>query len=209
MSTKKEVQENVQENIEKLNIYKKLQKARVELSNHELKKTGKAKNKSGAVMYTYFELADILPHITRICDKYGITPIYNFTLTGATLEIRDSDNVDNLIVFTMPTEVTPLVMCNAMQNIGGAQSFAKRYLYFDAFDVAENIDNGGEIPPQLEKISNVQVKVIKALIEETKTDEISFMSWAGIERIEDMTVDKLSSAMSILERKKEKKGTGK
>ena len=187
-----------------MNLYKKLQSARAELSTIDFKKSGQAKNKTGQVMYTYFELSDILPYITNACNKYGITPIYNFTKTGATLELRNNDNLDELIVTSMPVEITQLLMCNAMQSMGGAKSFAKRYLYFDAFEISENMDEGGEIFVQQEKISNVQVKVIKKLIDETNTDEMQFMAWANIERIEDMTVDKLHSAMNLLEKKKEK-----
>ena len=49
----------------KLNIYQKIQKARVELQNSKLKKSGK----NDFSKYEYFELGDFLPNINKICDE--------------------------------------------------------------------------------------------------------------------------------------------
>jgi hypothetical protein len=195
----------------KLNIYQKLQKVRFELSETELKKTGKAKDKNGGVRYEYFELKDFLPEIEKLCYENGLTPIFNFGDTEATLSIIDSDTPDSRIVFNMPVKVSPLIMCNEMQNIGGAKTFAKRYLYFDAFEIAENDETEVKStqPGALEKINSVQLKVIKQLIEETGTDEIQFMVWAKVDDLKEITVNKLPSVMKALNQKKEKMNAGK
>jgi hypothetical protein len=190
----------------KLNVYQKLQKVRKELLDAALKKTGKAKGKNGELRYEYFELKDILPDITKLCDKYNLFPKFNFGLENAELLIIDSDKPEDVIPFPMPTKVSPLIMCNEMQNIGGAKTFAKRYLYFDAFEIAENDETEVKStePGALEKINSVQLKVIKQLIEETGTDEVQFMTWAKVDDLKDMTVSKLPSAMKLLNQKKEK-----
>lgn len=190
----------------KLNIYQKLQKVRNDLQQTELKKTGKAKDKNNQVKYEYFELRDFLPKITELCDKYSITPIFNFGEGNATLLIVNSEDKNEYIMFSMPTKVSPLLMCNEMQNIGGAKTYAKRYLYFDAFEIAENDETEDKTAPTgaLEKINSVQAKVIKQLIEETNTDELQFLGWAQVDDIKNITVNKLASAMKLLNHKKEK-----
>jgi hypothetical protein len=195
----------------KLNIYQKLQKVRNELQQTELKKTGKAKGKNNEIRYEYFELRDFLPKITELCDKYGITPIFNFGEGKAVLLIVNSEDKNEYIMFSMPTKVSQLLLCNDMQNIGGAKTYAKRYLYFDAFEIAENDETEGKTAPPgaMEKINSVQAKVIRQLIEETNTDELQFLGWAQVDDVKDITVNKLASAMKLLNQKKEKLNTGK
>ena len=53
---------------EKINIYKKIQKVKKELSERELKKSGK-NTFSG---FEYYELGDFMPSIIELCDKYGL-----------------------------------------------------------------------------------------------------------------------------------------
>lgn len=194
-----------------LNVYQKLQKVRNELQQTELKKTGKAKGKNGELRYEYFELKDFLPKITELCTLYGLMPKFNFELERAELLIIDIDDPEKIIDFHMPTKVSPLIMCNEMQNIGGAKTFAKRYLYFDAFEIAENDETepNSTPPGALEKINNIQAKVIKQLIEETNTDELQFLAWAQVGDIKEITVNKLPSAMKLLNQKKEKNNVNK
>lgn len=187
------------------NVYKKLQTVRYKLSQEKMKKSGKAKGKDGKVRYDYFELSDFLPKIEELCFNEGIAPIYNFGDLKATLKIVNLDNPNDYIVFSMPVKVSQLLMCNDMQNIGGAKTFAKRYLYFDAFEIAENDETEvrSTQPGALEKINSVQLKVIKQLIQETNTDEFQFMTWCKVDDLKEITVGKLPSVMAALNKKKE------
>lgn len=188
----------------KLNIYQKLQKSRVELQQKKLKKTGVNKYSN----YTYFDLGDFLPAINEICNSNGLTPIFQFTSTLSTLTIIDADNVESKVEFSTPIEIASLKGCSNIQNIGGTQSYARRYLYMMAFEVAEAdmIDGGVEIDQDAEnakkKIDKSSVFVIKKLIEETNTDQEKFLNWIGSKRVEDITNDCLGTCMRELNKKK-------
>lgn len=192
----------------KLNIYQKLQKVRYELSQKELKKSGKAVAKDGTIRYEYFELGDFMPHITSLCFENGLTPKFNFTLDNATLIIVDNDNLDINIPFEMPVKIPLILMCNDMQNIGGAKTFAKRYLYFDAFEISETETIDGSAPDEdaieaNKKIDKAAIMVIKKLLKETESDETKFLEWVGATKVEDIKNKNLSICMKKLNEKKE------
>ncbi|MGU8310652.1 ERF family protein [Clostridium perfringens] len=108
----------------KLNIYKKIQKARV-----DLKKIGYNKYSN----YKYFELGDFLPHINYICNEIGLYTEFSYEEKLATLTIYNTENLDEKRKWTTPVEVATLKGCSTIQNIIGTQRFARRYLYNDVF----------------------------------------------------------------------------
>lgn len=188
-----------------LNIYQKLQKSRVELQNKKLKKTGVNKYSN----YQYFELGDFLPGINEICEKNGLATIFNFTSEVATLKIIDVDNIENTLEFSTPVEIASLKGCSTIQNIGGTQSFARRYLYIMAFEIAEtDIVDGGEIDVDKEKgkqyIDQAAVFVINKLLEDTKTDVSKFLGWCKVDKVEHIPNLMLASCMKELKDKKAK-----
>lgn len=188
----------------KLNIYQKLQKSRVELQKKELKKTGFNKYSN----YGYFELGDFLPQINEICNTNGLSTIFKFQSDSATLTVIDTDNIESSIEFGTPLEIALLKGCSAIQNIGGTQSYARRYLYIMAFEIAESdtID-GGQVDTDAEvgkqKINKATVFTIKSLLEETHSDEHKFLEWCGVAKIEDITNSAMGTCLQKLNRKKE------
>lgn len=187
----------------KLNIYQKIQKARVELQNRDLKKTGYNKYSN----YKYFELGDFLPHINEICYELGIYTEFIYEEKKATLNIYNVDNLEEVRTWTTPVEVASLKGCSVIQNIGGTQSFARRYLYMMAFEVAETdaidaVDEEKEEGKQ--KINKAAVITINNLIEETGTDRKKFLSYAGVEKVEDITNVALGTCINMLNKKKKK-----
>ncbi|AQR95526.1 ERF family protein [Clostridium saccharoperbutylacetonicum] len=192
----------------KLNIYQKLQKVRFELSQIDLKKSGKAVTKDGILRYEYFELGDFMPHITKLCFEHGLTPKFNFSLENAILSIVDNDDPESNLSFEMPVKIPSILMCNDMQNIGGAKTFAKRYLYFDAFEINETETLDGSEPDQEaiegnKKIDKAAVMVIKKILKETGADEAKFLEWIGAPKVEDIKNKNLGICMKKL-REKEK-----
>lgn len=190
----------------KLNIYQKLQKVRFELSQIDLKKSGKAVTKDGVLRYEYFELGDFMPHITRLCFENGLTPKFNFSLENAILNIVDNDNPEINLPFEMPVKIPSILMCNEMQNIGGAKTFAKRYLYFDAFEIneTETIDGSEPDTEMVEgnkKIDKAAVMVIKKILKETEADEAKFLEWIGASKVEDIKNKNLGICMKKLREK--------
>lgn len=118
----------------KLNLFQKLQQARVELQEMNLKKSGH--NKFAG--FTYYTLEDFLPAINIICNNVGLFTAISFDKEYATLRIYDTDDIDKFIEYKSPMKEIEQKGCNAIQNLGSVQSYSRRYLYLSAFEIVEN-----------------------------------------------------------------------
>lgn len=181
---------------QKLNIYEKLQECRVEIQQKSIKKSGK----NDFSHYDYLELGDFLPFINESCKKYKLCPVFNFQSDKATLTIFNAENTQERITFTTPVRIGNLKGCNDMQSIGGTQTYARRYLYFMAFEIVENdLINQSvedtEKDAQMEKITPVKVALIEKKIKETGTDKAKFLKWVKVSKVEDITVSMFDKCM--------------
>ena len=140
-----------------MNVYEKLIQARLMFQNENVKKSGQNKYAS----YTYFELNDILPIVNKICNEVKAVCVLNFTETVATLQFIDCEKPDNLITFTSPMSEATLKGCHKVQNLGAVETYIKRYLYQNCFEIAENdaLDNQPIQNNQTENTTNNSSKV--------------------------------------------------
>lgn len=188
---------------EKLNLYAKLQKVRVELQKKKLKKSGVNKFSN----YTYFELQDFLPEINKLCYENGLSTIFNFDEDYAYLIIVNIEDPSENETFSTPVQIATLKSAAAMQNIGATQSYARRYLYIMAFEIAENdLIDAGNVDEEAEiaksKITPVKAVIIKKAIEETKTDMAKFLNYFNANKVEEMKEGQFAEAMAMLDKKK-------
>ena len=116
-----------------MSVYKKLQDARIKLQNTELKKSGH--NKFAG--YKYFELGDFLPAIQNICDKVGLCGLVSFNHDMAFLQIVDTEDGSS-VMFTSPMSSAALKGCHDVQNLGAVQTYLRRYLWVNAFEIVEH-----------------------------------------------------------------------
>ena len=138
--------------IKDMNIYKKIQKVKKELSERELKKSGR-NDFSG---FSYYELGDFLPSIIELCNKYGLFTKINFEkhysiknistneintnteyqLDGdvAVLTIINTDKPDEEETYSCDVKELNLKGANSIQNYGGIQTYLRRYLYMNALE---------------------------------------------------------------------------
>lgn len=117
-----------------MNVFEKLNKARVMFQEANVKKSGQNKHAE----YTYFELNDILPICNKICNEIKAVCVLNFTETVATLQFIDCEKTDDVITFTSPMSEATLKGCHKVQNLGAVETYIKRYLYQNCFEIAEN-----------------------------------------------------------------------
>lgn len=118
-----------------MSVYKKLQQARIKLQNTKLNKSGH--NKFAG--YKYFELGDFLPAIQSICDELGLCGTVSFTNDMAYLTIYDTDGDDKAFTtFTSPMSSASLKGCHDVQNLGAVQTYLRRYLWVNAFEIVEH-----------------------------------------------------------------------
>ena len=116
------------------NIYEKLQEMRVELQQMNIKKSGK--NKFAG--YDYYELGDILPPINELQSKYKTCSFINFDNEKATLTIINTEKTEEKIEFTCPMTSISLKGAHDVQNMGALQTYNRRYLYMNCFEIVEN-----------------------------------------------------------------------
>lgn len=183
--------EKVIEKIEKLNIYEKLQKCRVELQKSDLKKTGHNTYSN----YFYFELGDFLPRINELQYENKLVSIFSYSNELATLEIINTESVEETIMFSTPIVVPSLKACNELQNIGGTQTFARRYLYVMAFEISEqDLVSKTELTEEDEmktaenlRIDKIKVGIVKDLLEKAEVTEQAMCDRYEIKKIGDIT----------------------
>lgn len=154
------------------NIYSKMQKARCEFQEKPLKKSGH--NKFAG--YHYFELGDFLPTINSLLEKYNLCSNISFDNDMATLTIVNAENTDEKLVFTSPMSEANLKSCHAVQNLGAVQTYLRRYLWVNAFEIVESdgldATTGKDDKPSKTKANVNAAKIVK-LIESKYVNEIA------------------------------------
>lgn len=152
------------------NIYSKMQKARCEFQEKPLKKSGH--NKFAG--YHYFELGDFLPTINSLLEKYNLCSNISFDNEMATLTIVNAENTDEKLVFTSPMSNANLKGCHDVQNLGAVQTYLRRYLWVNAFEIVESdgldATTGKDDKPSKTK-ANVNTAKIMKLIETKYVNE--------------------------------------
>jgi len=117
-----------------MNVYEKLQKARIELQSSSMKKSGH--NKFAG--YQYFELGDFLPEINNIFAKLGLFSAVSFGKDMAELKVINIEKPDEIITFTSPMAEANLKGCHPIQNLGAVETYNRRYLYVTALEIVEH-----------------------------------------------------------------------
>jgi hypothetical protein len=147
-----------------MSVYKKLQQARIKLQGTKLSKSGK--NKFAG--YEYFELGDFLPAIQTICNDMGLCGAVSFTEHMAYLQITDVDDGTS-IMFTSPMSSAALKGCHDVQNLGAVQTYLRRYLWTNAFEIVEHdaldATMGGSEPVKKSEPLTINVKPVAAKVE--------------------------------------------
>lgn len=118
-----------------MNIYEKLNSARLQIAEKGLSKTG---NNTFAG-FKYFELSEILPVVTKVNADLKIFSAFSFLRDTATLEIVNAEKPEEKVTFSFAysPDGAKLKACHQIQNEGAVQTYIKRYLYQNAYEIAE------------------------------------------------------------------------
>ena len=189
------------------NIYSKMQKARCEFQEKPLKKSGH--NKFAG--YHYFELGDFLPTINSLLEKYNLCSNISFDNDMATLTIVNAENTDEKLVFTSPMSEANLKNCHAVQNLGAVQTYLRRYLWVNAFEIVESdgldATTGKDDKPSKTK-ANVNAAKIMKLIETKYVNEVAVKqhvkSAYGVDTYEQLNDKQAKELMEMLSQKPDK-----
>ncbi len=118
-----------------MNIYSKLQTARVTLQSKSLKKTGDNKYAG----FKYYELGDFLPEINSIFKDLSLFSKFSLEENKAVLTIINCEISGEEVKFEtiLPEKYTPKGT-NPVQVLGGIHTYLKRYLYLNALEIVES-----------------------------------------------------------------------
>lgn len=202
----------------KLTIQEKLMHMRVDFIEKKIKRTGKNKYSD----YDYYTLDDILPTCTKIAANYNVLFKYEIG-KRATLELVNLEDLNDTIIFSMPVADAVVKGANGIQNLGATMTYSKRYLYMNAFEVAEpdSLDEqlGSDMSnKQLEKmaqeeseriknepVSPAKLSVIRKLCQECSISEETVCHTYNVEKLEDITESLFAKVMSSFEKAKKAK----
>ena len=116
-----------------MNIFEKIQKARIKLQSSELKKTGYNKHSN----FYYFELADFLPKVNEIFDELKLFSNFSIDQETATLKIVNNEKPDEVETFTSNVVDATNNLVKGIQALGSTHTYLKRYLYVNALEIIE------------------------------------------------------------------------
>ena len=114
-----------------MSVYAKLQKARLQLVNSGIKKTGH--NKHGG--WFYYELGDFIPTIHKLFDAVGLCGVVRFGEI-ATLTIYDTQGGES-IEFSTPIVYAEAAKGQPIQLLGSTHTYIRRYLWLLAMEIVE------------------------------------------------------------------------
>lgn len=117
-----------------MNIFEKIQAARVELQEMNLKMGGYNKFAD----FKYFELKDFLPEINKIFNKLKLFSKFDLLENEGILTIINAEKTEEQVTFTTPKAEIVLKGQNGLQMIGSTHTYLKRYCYCNALEIVED-----------------------------------------------------------------------
>ena len=147
MATAKKPAESAAVDYSTMNVFQKLQLARVRFLEAGVDKSGKHMK----LEYKYFELADIVPKAEQIFLEIGLIMIPSICGDKASACVYNVNDREDFIDFVAPyTPIAPIVsnagnqVTNEMQATGSSITYIRRYLWQLVLDIVEHdsIDSG-------------------------------------------------------------------
>ena len=150
----------------KLNLFMKIQTVKSKLLQANLKKSWENKH----AWFKYYELWDFLPAIVELCKDNRLYTQVLFDNETATLLIIDCDDPTQIVQYTSPMRDVDLKWCQPIQALWAVETYQRRYLYLNAFDIVENDtldavawdDNKQPKKSEVKKFSNEDLERLKA-----------------------------------------------
>lgn len=102
-----------------------------------LQKNVKKSGKNTFAKYEYFELSDIVPAKVEIFNELGLCDLVTFTEEAAILTLFCINDPNQKIEFVSPMRDLDVKGANALQSLGGVETYQRRYLYMMMLDIVE------------------------------------------------------------------------
>lgn len=120
-----------------MKIYKKILEARQTIKESKLQKSGKNTFSN----YDYFTPTQVSALVNEACNKHNLLTIFNLKKDELgyfgeliLIDVETSEQVTS----QMRTEKPSIKATNETQQMGGCETYTKRYMLMSAFDIADN-----------------------------------------------------------------------
>lgn len=162
--------------------------------------------------YKYRSCEDILEGVKPLLAKHGCILVINdsIQLVGdrfyvkATATIRNSEG-ESVAVDAYAREAEDKKGMDVSQVTGATSSYARKYALNGLFciddtqDADAQINNGAE--KAQEKATEKEILEVNTLLASTKSDEVKFLKFIGVAKLEDMTKQQYRKAIAALKAK--------
>lgn len=194
-----------------MNIYEKLQKARVELQSLGLKMGGHNKFAD----FKYFELKDFLPKVNEIFEKLKLFSKFDLLENEGVLTVINIEKTDETITFVTPKAEIVLKGQNGLQMIGSTHTYLKRYCYLNALEIVEDdainaIIDKDKYSKQQELTEKEQIqKAVEYINSHLKGNEKEVNKYLEFNSTDDLSkipIKELEKLCNYIKNNKQKKG---
>lgn len=183
-----------------MNVYQKLNDARMIVHSQPLKKTGK----NTFAGYEYWELTDYLPQSLIACKEVGLCPIISFDSEIATMRLVDVDTGEEIVI-TSPMGSAALKGCHEVQNIGAVQTYQSRYLWQTVMQIIERdvleATTGRDAPATKSKLDDKKLDEIQDWVDKSQTDVLSLCKFYKVNSLRELTPDQFTHAINAMKKK--------
>lgn len=166
----------------------KIQKAVELIKSQNLKKKGKNKFSN----YDYYTPEQVSELVIGACHSVKLFPKFDLVrnelgITGK-LSVFDIESDEEPVVFEMASAIPEIKATNISQQLGGAMTYTKRYLFMNAFDIADNNldfdaqDNSKKEEPKPQKFTGLDETATRRLlsaIRKANTQESLTKLWSN------------------------------
>jgi hypothetical protein len=185
-----------------MNVFEKLQTARIQLQSTKMKKSGH--NKFAG--YQYFELGDFLPEINKLFAELKLCSVVSFGKDLAELKVINIEKPEEVVTFTSPMADANLKGCHPIQNLGAVETYNRRYLYVSALEIVEHDALDSAPPVETGSAPKAAKGVIKptsgagdGLTQEqhdkVKTAVSKVTDWLNADSVEDAVLEKWNAEL--------------
>ena len=133
---------------------------------------GELEKKGKGYKHRYFRTEDIIPKVLIKCKEWGIRFHTQFTHEYAKIKFWDKDNKDDTLTYQLPIIIRGDDGAEkSIQLIGKMQTYYKRYLFIQAFNICEvdELELVEPKPRQVKKQERIPVMKTKRELEELYT----------------------------------------
>lgn len=179
--------------------------AQVKMSLPSIPKNGIIPDNTGAVRSRFARRDDLHKALTPLLSQHGFAASFSFRDAGpsrmvCSLRLTHSGGHSEVYEAAGPWDME-IPKASVHQRSRGAQSFMKRNLILDAFDILdEEVDNDSAIP-DLGPITPEQSRTIQTKLADYHISETALLKWIKSPTVEEISKSDYQRVIDELERK--------